>query len=138
MTSSFPPTNDNLTSSGQQLKEKIPSTTDDNSSLSNNNSIPDVNDNNSSNLSLEPKKQEIKFTPDYQAGEPIFLRVFEELSNDNNGLVDHYELQERLVSTGKFYAGEAVLMIEHLEKIGKIEQAGDYHVYRLKKPAAPK
>jgi hypothetical protein len=27
-------------------------------------------------------------------------------------------------------------MIEHLEKIGKIEQTGDYHVYRLKKPAA--
>jgi hypothetical protein len=48
----------------------------------------------------------------------------------------HQILQERLVSTGKFYAGEAVLMIEHLEKIGKIEQTGDYHVYRLKKPAA--
>jgi hypothetical protein len=66
---------------------------------------------------------------------PIFWHVFEELSNQGNGLVDHYKLQERLVSTGKFYAGEAVLMIEHLEKIGK---TGDYHVYRLKKPAAPK
>jgi hypothetical protein len=28
-------------------------------------------------------------------------------------------------------------MIEHLEKIGKIEQTGDYHVYRIKKSAPP-
>jgi hypothetical protein len=33
---------------------------------------------------LEPKKQEIKFTPDYKAGKPIFLHVFEELANNNN------------------------------------------------------
>jgi hypothetical protein len=31
---------------------------------------------------------EIKFTPDYNEKEPIFWRVFEELSNTNNGLVD--------------------------------------------------
>jgi hypothetical protein len=79
---------------------------------------------------LEPREEEIKFTPDYEAGEPIFWRVFEELSNDNNGLVDHYKLHGRLLSTGKFYAGEAVLMIEHMEKIHKIEHTGDYHVYR--------
>jgi hypothetical protein len=29
-----------------------------------------------------------------------------------------------LVSTGKFYVGEAVLMIEYMEKIGKIEHMG--------------
>jgi hypothetical protein len=70
---------------------------------------------------MEDRKEieEIKFTPDYEAGEPVFWRVFEELS------------------TGKFYSGEAVLMIEHLEKIGKIEHTGDYHVYRIKKPASP-
>jgi hypothetical protein len=79
---------------------------------------------------LEPKKQEIQFTPDYKAGKPIFLRVFEELSNDGNGLVDHYKLHGRLLSTGKFYAGEAVLMIEHMKKIGKIEQTEQYHAYR--------
>jgi hypothetical protein len=40
------------------------------------------------NSSLESsEKEEIKFTPDYKAGEPIFLHVFKELSNDNNGLV---------------------------------------------------
>jgi hypothetical protein len=88
---------------------------------------------------LEPKEEEkeIKFTPDYEAGEPIFWCVFEELSNDNNGLVDYDKLQERLLSTGKFFAGEAVLMIEHMEKIGKIEQTRDYHYYRIRKPASP-
>ncbi|MFL6358385.1 MAG: hypothetical protein ACJ72V_03455 [Nitrososphaeraceae archaeon] len=81
---------------------------------------------------MEPN--EIKFTPDYKANEPIFWGVFKELSKNNNGLVDYDKLQEVLLSTGKFYAGEAVLMIEHMEKIGKIEQTGDYNVYRIGKP----
>jgi hypothetical protein len=41
------------------------------------------------------------------------------------------------LSTGKFYAGEAVLMIEHMVKIGKIEQTGEYHVYRRRMAASP-
>jgi hypothetical protein len=86
---------------------------------------------------LEHIEEQIKFTPDYEAGEPIFWRVFEELSNDGNGLVDHYKLHGRLLSTGKFFAGEAVLMIEHMEKIAKIEQTEDYHVYRRKIAASP-
>ena len=73
---------------------------------------------------------EIKFTPDYEAGKPIFSRIFEELSNDNNGLVNYDRLQERLVSTGKFFVGDAVLMIEHMEKIGEIEKTEQYNVYR--------
>ena len=74
---------------------------------------------------------EIKFTPNYKAGEPIFWRVFDKLSKDNvDGLVNYGKLQERLISTGKFYAGDAVLMIEHMEKIGKIEQTEQFHVYR--------
>ena len=81
--------------------------------------------------SMEPREEEIKFTPDFKASEPVFWHVFEELLNDDgNGLVDHYKLHGRLLSTGKFFAGEAVLMIEHMEKSGKIEQTGDYHVYR--------
>jgi hypothetical protein len=78
---------------------------------------------------LEPD-EEIKFTPDLEAGEPIFLSVFKELAKDNNGLVHYEKLHESLVSTGKFFVGEAVLMIEHMEKIGEIEQTEHYHVYR--------
>jgi hypothetical protein len=74
---------------------------------------------------------------DYEASEPIFLRFFEELSNDNNGLVGYDKLQERLVSTGRFFVGEAVLMIEHMEEIGKIEETEDYHVYRRRMADSP-
>jgi hypothetical protein len=45
--------------------------------------------------------------------------------------VTYDKLQERLISTGKFYAGEAVLMIEHMEKIGKIEKTENYNVYKI-------
>ena len=65
------------------------------------------------------------------------MDVFNDIAKDNNGLVAYDKLQERLVSTGQFYVGEAVLMIDHMEKIGRIEQTGDYHVYRLKKSASP-
>jgi hypothetical protein len=86
---------------------------------------------------LEPREGDIKFTPDYEAGKPIFWHVFKELSNNNNGLVSYYNLQERLVSTGQFFVGEAVLVIEHIEKIAKIEKTGDYNVYRIKDSASP-
>jgi hypothetical protein len=88
-------------------------------------------------ISLEPEKK-IKFTPDFDVTEPVFWRVFKELANTNNGLVAYYNLQERLISTGKFHAGESVLMIEHMEKIGKIEKAGDYNVYRIGKTGQTK
>jgi hypothetical protein len=42
---------------------------------------------------LEPK-EDIKFTPGYNEKEPIFWIVFEGLSNNGNGLVDYYNLQE--------------------------------------------
>jgi hypothetical protein len=45
--------------------------------------------------SLEPN--EIKFTPDYKANEPIFWGVFKELSKNNNGLVAYDKLQEVLL-----------------------------------------
>jgi hypothetical protein len=119
-----PLTHDNLISSDQQHKEKAPSTTENNDNLSNDNS----------NTPQEPKKLEIKFTPDYEAEKPIFFRVFEDLAKDNNGLVTFDKLQERLVSTGKFFVGDAVLMIEHMEKIGEIEQTVHYRVYRRRPP----
>ncbi|HJT47945.1 MAG TPA: hypothetical protein VJ729_07155 [Nitrososphaeraceae archaeon] len=81
---------------------------------------------------------EIKFTPDYKANEPAFFRVFKELANANNGLVTYYNLQERLISTGKLDAGESVLMIEHMEKTGKIEKTGDYNIYKMGNPSTTK
>ena len=77
---------------------------------------------------------EIKFTPDFDASEQTFWRVFKELANANNGLVSYYNLQERLISTGKLDAGESVLMIGHMEKTGKIEKTGNYNIYRMGKP----
>ena len=41
------------------------------------------------------------------------------------------------LSLAVVYAGDAVLMIEHIEKIGKIEQTGDYHIYRIKDSDSP-
>jgi hypothetical protein len=64
------------------------------------------------------------------------LGLFKELANDNNGLVQYDNIQERLIATGKFYAGEAVLMIERMEKIGEIEQTEQYHVYKRRMSAA--
>jgi hypothetical protein len=58
------------------------------------------------------------------------LHVFDDLANDNNGSVYYDKLQERLISTGKFDAGEAVLMIEHMENIGEIDHTEQYHMYR--------
>ncbi|HYZ51391.1 MAG TPA: hypothetical protein VE593_10925 [Nitrososphaeraceae archaeon] len=81
---------------------------------------------------------EIRFTPDYKANEPAFWRVFKELAKNNNGLVSYYNLQERLISTGKLDAGESVLMIEHMEKSGKIEKTGDYNTYKMGNPSATK
>jgi hypothetical protein len=123
-----PLTHDNLSTNDHQYKEEVSSITENNDNLSNDDG---------SNTSQEPKKLEIKFTPDYEAGKPVFLNVFEELLNDNNGLVNYDKLQDRLVSTGKFFVGDAVLMIEYMEKIGEIEQTDQYHMHRRKIAASP-
>jgi hypothetical protein len=46
----------------------------------------------------------IKFTSDYEAGEPIFLRIFGELSNDGNGLINWWNalLFDDCGATAKF------------------------------------
>ncbi len=49
-----------------------------------------------------------------------------------------FKLQERLISTGKLDAGESVLMIEHMEKSGKIEKTGDYNIYKIGKAVTTK
>jgi hypothetical protein len=60
------------------------------------------------------------------------LNIFEELAKDNNGVVSYDKLQDRLLSTGKFFVGDAVLMIIHMEKIGEIEPTEQYRMYRRK------
>jgi hypothetical protein len=61
------------------------------------------------------------------------------LANENNeGLVTYYNLQERLISTGKLDAGGSVLMIEHMEKTGKIEKTEGYNIYNVGKSVATK
>ena len=88
-------------------------------------------------MASKEKEKEIKFIPDYKANEPIFWHVFKELANENNGLVSYDKLQERLISTGKLDAGESVLMIEHMEKTGKIEKTKEYNVYKIARPGPP-
>ena len=87
--------------------------------------------------SLEAEKK-IKFTPDFDASEPTFWGIFKELANANNGLVSYYNLQERLIATGKLDAAGSVLMIEHMEKTGKIEKTEQYNVYRIGRLALTK
>jgi hypothetical protein len=83
----------------------------------------------STSLELEKK---VKFTPDYEANEPVFWCIFKDLANENNGLVSYDLLQGGLISTGKLDAGGSVLMIEHMEKIGRIEKTERYNIYRIK------
>jgi hypothetical protein len=47
-------------------------------------------------------------------------------------------LQERLISTGKLDAGESVLMIDHMEKTGKIEKTENYNIYKIGKSVTRK
>jgi hypothetical protein len=93
---------------------------------------PNTPNNNSPDMDVTPQNGalEIKFTPDFEASKPVFWHVFEELANNGNGFVAYDKLQDRLVSTGKFFVGEAVPMIEHIEKIGKIQNTEHYNVYR--------
>jgi hypothetical protein len=86
---------------------------------------------------LEPKEvEDIKFL-NYEEKEPIFWQVFKEITNGNDGLVEYDKLQERLIATGQFFAGEAVLMIQHMQKSGKIEKTEHYNIYRIKESASP-
>ena len=77
---------------------------------------------------------EIKFTPDYKTNEPVFWAFL--MTSD--GLVAYDKLQERLMSTEKLDAGGSVLMIEHMEKTGKIEKTGDYNIYKIGKSVTAK
>jgi hypothetical protein len=93
---------------------------------------------NTKSYKYEPRKRNKGLTPDFEASEPVFWRVFKELANQHNGLVTYDLLQGGLISTERLDAGGSVLMIEHILKTGKIEHTEHYHVYGIKMAATTK
>jgi hypothetical protein len=63
--------------------------------------------------------------------EQVFWQKFSELERLDTGIVEHKQLQDSLVSTGKFYAGDAHYTIEKMLKSGQIVEV-DFHRYRRK------
>ena len=65
----------------------------------------------------------------------IFWTIFEGLENGNgNGgmkTVNHRLLHEALVSSGKFFTGDAVLIIEDMVKAGNLEVVS-FETYKRK------
>jgi hypothetical protein len=60
----------------------------------------------------------------------VFWQRFDELEKESDDkLVDHQVLKESLVSSGKFYVGDAHYCIENMVKSGKIIQVG-FHKYK--------
>jgi hypothetical protein len=59
----------------------------------------------------------------------IFDKVFDELANKydhfameaDKGTVGRYELQDRLVSTGKFHKSDGIAIIDEMTRLEKIE-----------------
>jgi hypothetical protein len=138
----IPLTNANLIPFNQVLKEKNTLTTPNYESSKHKEKITNItqkiNNNNNNNRQQVGKENSEVVGGDFSLSykdkdkEPTFLDVFEEMSNDNgSGLVDYENLRLRLISTGKFFAGDAVMMIEHMEMTGKIEETG-FHLYRRK------
>jgi hypothetical protein len=58
-----------------------------------------------------------------------FWRVWNELAALDSGVVDHIDLQDRLISTGKLDAGYSHYAIEQMLKLGEIVEV-DYHRYK--------
>jgi IclR helix-turn-helix domain len=140
----LPLTNANFVHSNQMHKEKSTLTTSNCDSGKHKEKITNITqkiNNNNNRQQVGKENNEVvggNFSLSYKDKdkEPTFLDVFEELSNDNGngnggGLVDYENLRLRLISTGKFFAGDAVMMIEHMEMTGKIEENG-FHLYRRK------
>jgi hypothetical protein len=67
----------------------------------------------------------------YQEGEEIFWQIFGELEGLDSGIVEHKQLQDTLILTGNFYAGDAHYIIEQMLKSGQIvEVEGEFHRYK--------
>jgi hypothetical protein len=62
----------------------------------------------------------------------LFWQIFDELkgmSPSGEETVKGQELKARLVSTNKFFVGDAVLIIQRMERTGQIEKVG-FDTYR--------
>ena len=61
----------------------------------------------------------------------VFWSIYEPLENGNGGTgtVKHGELHEALLSSGKFYQGDATQIIEDMVKDGMLEPVS-FHLYR--------
>jgi len=133
----IPSTSEQISEAKDLLEEKIPPSIQENDDSDSTTVIKD-NDGmmekaeHEENLPLTTANL-IPFNQQYKDKEPIFFDVFEELSNDNGngGLVDYENLRLRLISTGKFFAGDAVLIIDYMERTGQIEETG-FHLYHRK------
>lgn len=118
----------------KELEEKLPSITDKNlnSILPMNSKDNNLVDDQSNEKSSAVEGNFSSCCNNYEK-ESIFFSVFEELSKENgDGLVDYEKLRSRLISTGKFFAGDAFMIIEHMVKTGQIEQTS-FHLYSRKK-----
>jgi hypothetical protein len=61
----------------------------------------------------------------------IFWQIFTDLEKLDSGIVEHKQLQDMLISTGKFYAGDAHYTIGQMLKTGQIvEVEGEFHKYK--------
>jgi hypothetical protein len=63
----------------------------------------------------------------------IFWSVFERLENGNGGtkIVNHKLLHEALMSSGKFYVGDATQIIDDMVKAGSLEMVS-FETYKRK------
>jgi hypothetical protein len=64
------------------------------------------------------KSPKIRYTDDGRHDE-VFWRIFDELENGDK-IVRGGELKARLVSSNKFYVGDAVVITERMIRTGKI------------------
>ena len=68
---------------------------------------------------------QIKHT-DEGSNDDVFWQIFEELQSQSpdKKTVNGHKLKARLVSTNKFFVGDAVLVIERMERTAKIKSVG--------------
>jgi hypothetical protein len=80
--------------------------------------------------SIKVDTLQIKHTDD-GSNDDIFWQIFDELQNQSpdKKTVNGYKLKARLVSSNKFFVGDAILTIERMERTGKIRSV-DFDEYQ--------